>query len=139
VSRDVEDKETTRRSMMRYIRFGMTSLCFFITTACGDDTSGDGDTTGSGAASSGGSSAGGAGGESTGGSGGEPAGGGGGVGGAGSLPFGADCTDSEECESGVCYPFGMGPKCTVECPPDPADCPGPVKECNNMDPAVCKV
>jgi hypothetical protein len=54
--------------------------------------------------------------------------------------FGATCAGNQDCEMGlICYAFGMGSKCTVECPADPANCPGPTKECNNMTPAVCKV
>lgn len=62
----------------------------------------------------------------------------GGAGGAGSLPDGSDCTTNEQCESGLCYPFSNGSKCTIECPPNPDDCPAG-EGCNNMSPAVCKV
>lgn len=122
---------------MRRTTLFVAIVAVIATTGCGDDT-GDGGTTGAGNASNGGQ---GAGGEATGGGGAGGTGNGGeGAGGAsGLLPFGADCTEDEECETGLCYPFGMGPKCSVLCPPDPADCPGPLKECNNMDPAACKV
>lgn len=116
--------------MKAAIMFVTTSV-ILATAGCGDDTGDGGSTTGAGGQGSGGEAAGG-----TGGTGGT---GTGGIGGGGLLPFGADCTDNEECESGLCYPFGMGPKCTVECPADPEDCPGPLKECNNMAPAACKV
>ena len=36
------------------------------------------------------------------------------------------------------FPFGMGPKCTIPCPADPADCPNNGAGCNNMTPSYCK-
>ena len=90
---------------------------------------------GAGGANAGGADTGGAG-AATGGGGAST--GGGGSGGAPGLPFGAPCTDNSECASMLCYAFGMGSKCTIPCPPDPADCPNGGKGCNAMAPAVCK-
>ncbi len=57
--------------------------------------------------------------------------------------FGSDCTMSDTCcdaagETGICYAFGMGTKCTIPCPMDPGDCPNNGAGCNNMDPSYCK-
>ena len=62
----------------------------------------------------------------------------GGHAGGGLLPFGAPCADDEECESGLCYPFGNGPRCTIPCPANPDDCPNGGLGCNGMTPSVCK-
>src|SRR5689334_19562818 len=43
-------------------------------------------------------------------------GGSGGAGGAEKLPFMAECTTNEECETGLCYDFNAkGPHCTQSC------------------------
>lgn len=59
------------------------------------------------------------------------------------LMFGADCTTGDTCcdvsgTPGVCFAFGMGSKCTIPCPADPADCPNNGAGCNMMQPAHCK-
>lgn len=59
------------------------------------------------------------------------------------LMFGADCTTGDTCcdvggTPGECYTFGMGSKCTIPCPADPADCPNNGAGCNMMTPAYCK-
>lgn len=59
------------------------------------------------------------------------------------LMFGADCTTGDTCcdvggTPGECYAFGMGSKCTIPCPADPADCPNNGAGCNMMTPAYCK-
>ncbi len=41
-------------------------------------------------------------------------------------------------QTGECYAFGMGPKCTIPCPPDPMDCPNNGAGCNQMTPAMCQ-
>jgi hypothetical protein len=114
---------------------GCFTLClvtsaFTLLVACGDSTGGSGS---SGGGSGGGESTGSNSTDASSSASGTTTGGGGGL-----LGFGETCAEDEECESGLCYPFGMGAKCTVECPADPADCPGETKECNNMEPAACK-
>lgn len=47
------------------------------------------------------------------------------------------CCD-EAGQTGECYTFGMGPKCTIPCPPNPADCPNNGLGCNAMNPSVCR-
>jgi hypothetical protein len=69
---------------------------------------------------------------------------GGGMGGAGQcLAFGSLCTAADTCcdaagATGECFAFGMGARCTIPCPADPADCPNMGEGCNNMTPAYCK-
>lgn len=58
--------------------------------------------------------------------------------GTGDGLFGDPCECDEQCESDLCFPFGMGSRCTIPCPADPADCPNMGAGCNNMTPAVCK-
>lgn len=123
--------------------------------ACGDDSSsggagGDGGSGGSGAGTTdgGGGSTSDGGAPNTGGgpSGGSNAGGGdaGGGGGGACVEFGTTCDEGNDTccdyagETGVCFPFGMGPKCTIPCPADPADCPNNGAGCNNMTPSYCK-
>lgn len=73
------------------------------------------------------------------------AGGGGeaGTGGAGMcLMFGATCTSGDTCcdaagETGECFTFGMGARCTIPCPANPDDCPAG-QGCNNQNPPKCK-
>jgi hypothetical protein len=63
-------------------------------------------------------------------------GGDGGAGGSGKLPFMAECTTDQECETGLCYPFNAkGPHCSKSCSAD-GDCPPPSPGCSNM--GVCK-
>ena len=57
------------------------------------------------------------------------------------LMFGSECEMTDICcdaagETGQCYAFGRGPKCTIPCPANPDDCPNGGLGCNNMDPAV---
>ena len=59
------------------------------------------------------------------------------------LMFGSECEMTDICcdaagETGQCYAFGMGPKCTIPCPANPDDCPNGGLGCNNMDPPVCR-
>ena len=58
---------------------------------------------------------------------------------AGKLPLFATCTASEECDSGLCFEFGMGQRiCTRPCTAATAatDCPPPSPGCNNK--GVCR-
>jgi hypothetical protein len=50
---------------------------------------------------------------------------------------GDTCCDAAG-QTGQCYAFGMGSKCTIPCPANPADCPNNGAGCNTMMPAVCK-
>lgn len=93
--------------------------------ACGDDTS---DTGGDGGSSTTSTTATGMGSTSNGGQ---------------CLAFGADCTTGDTCcavgaTPGECFAFGMGSKCTIPCPADPADCPNNGAGCNMMMPTYCK-
>jgi hypothetical protein len=123
--------------------------------ACGDDettTTSSGNDGGNGATGGGGDDSGGGGSgaqggggapQGGGGSGGAPQGGGG-AGGAMCVEFAAACTQADSCcdyagETGQCYQFGMGDKCSIPCPPDPMDCPNNGLGCNNMNPPLCKV
>jgi hypothetical protein len=112
---------------------------------CADETgtsAGSGTTsTGSGGNSAGGNSAGGnsAGGNSAGGN----SAGGNNAGGNMCLDFAALCTNTDVCcdfagETGQCFPFGMGSRCTIPCPADPNECPNNGAGCNNQNPPVCK-
>jgi hypothetical protein len=105
----------------------VTGLCF-LSAACGDDTSdgGGGDTTTTSTTATTGTGTG-----SSTSSGGQ------------CLMFGADCTTGDTCcavgsTPGECYAFGMGSKCTIPCPANPADCPNNGQGCNSMTPAYCK-
>ncbi len=129
------------------LRTSTIASCFAsalaLLSGCGDDTGGAGG--GSGGSGAGGSDVTASSGSGNGSGNGSGTGSGTGSGstastgeGGGLLAFGSACTSDGECESGLCYVFGMGSKCTVPCPADPADCPGDTKECNNMDPAACK-
>ncbi len=114
-----------------------------VAAACGDDegSGGAGGTetgTGSGTTTSDGGD--GTGGDGTGGGG----TGGDGTGGGACLMFGASCAVGvDTCcdaagETGECFAFGMGARCTIPCPADPADCPNNGAGCNNMNPSYCK-
>ena len=107
--------------------------------ACGDSETTDGSGGSGNTASDGGS----------GGTAGSPGTGGDGSGGDGSggspmcLPFGSTCSASDTCcdvagETGECFAFGMGDRCTIPCPANPADCPAG-QGCNNQSPPKCKV
>jgi hypothetical protein len=123
-----------------------------VVAACGDDettkvsTTTTTTTTSTGANGGGGATGGGGSGgapDGGGGSGGAPVGGGGAGGGA-CLAFGSDCAPSDTCcdvagETGQCYSFGMGDKCTIPCPANEEDCPNNGLGCNNMTPSVCRV
>lgn len=67
-----------------------------------------------------------------------------GTGGGACLMFAASCVvGTDTCcdvagETGECFAFGMGSRCTIPCPADPADCPNNGEGCNNMTPAYCK-
>ncbi len=112
-------------------------LLAFTAVACGDDTGdgsgggGDGSGSGNGSGSGSGNGSGSTGAATT------TSTTGGGEGG-GLRAFGEPCSEDAGCESDLCFAFGMGSKCTVPCPADPADCPGTTKECNNQEPPVCK-
>lgn len=59
------------------------------------------------------------------------------------LAFGDSCGANDTCcdaagVTGECYPFGMGPRCSIPCPANPADCPNEGQGCNAMSPAYCK-
>jgi len=143
---------------MRNLLYPFLLLTVGSLIACGDDDGGS-DGSGSGASASGGSgnAGGGSGGTSTGGgsatggagtgatggnviggSSGGHIGGGGGAGGGGLLPDGDTCVMDDDCESGLCFEFGQGFRCTILCPADPDDCPAG-QGCNNKNPPVCKV
>jgi hypothetical protein len=123
----------------------IVALGLLITVACGDSGSsgGGGSTTDGG----GGSTTDGGGGSTTDGGGGAAGGttadGGGGA--AACLDFAATCDEATDtcCDvagtPGECVAFGMGPKCSIPCPADPADCPNNGAGCNNMSPSYCKV
>jgi len=106
--------------------------------ACGDDTSNAGGSGGAGGEPGNGGAG------ATGAAGGAGAAGAtGGAGGGECLAFASDCGAGDSCcdaagETGECYPFGMGSKCSIPCPADPADCPNGGEGCNTMDPAYCK-
>lgn len=134
--------------MMRLLWMVGCGGLLLATAACGDDGGDDG-SGGSGGSATGTSTGtatgtggdGGAGGDATGGggTGGDGTGGGGGSCiGTGELTFGEACECDDQCESSLCYPFGMGSRCTIPCPTNPDDCPNMGEGCNNMDPAVCK-
>ena len=112
------------------------------TSGTGGDTSAGGGSTG-GNGHTGGQSAGGQGaGGGHGGTAGSAAGGAGG--GATCTPFGAACVQGVDLccdavgQAGECFAFGQGDKCTILCPPNPADCPNNGAGCNNQNPARCK-
>ncbi|MEQ9320230.1 MAG: hypothetical protein RIF41_13780, partial [Polyangiaceae bacterium] len=86
--------------------------------ACGDD-GGDG----AGGGGDGGASTGTQTGTAGGGEGGNGGAGGSSCTGTGDLMFGDSCQCDDQCESGLCFAFGMGSRCTIPCPTDPADCP----------------
>ncbi len=59
------------------------------------------------------------------------------------IAFGEACTMGDTCcavgaTPGECFAFGMGPRCTIPCPPDPNDCPNNGAGCNTMNPPYCK-
>jgi hypothetical protein len=55
---------------------------------------------------------------------------------AGLLPFMSECTEDEQCDTGLCYPFNQGPAlCSHSCTLD-TDCEAPSTGCNNN--GVCK-
>lgn len=58
---------------------------------------------------------------------------------AGKLSLFSPCTTNEECDSGLCFEFGMGQRiCTKPCTAATAatDCPAPSPGCNNK--GVCR-
>lgn len=61
----------------------------------------------------------------------------GGQGGADALlPFMAECTDSSQCATGLCFAYSSkGSHCTVNCADD-TQCPSPSPGCNNA--GFCK-
>ena len=117
-----------------------------LLVACSDDDTDTTTTTGTGGSPGTGGSGGapGTGGSaaSTGGMTGSGAMGGGGA--AACTEFGLTCdTGTTTCcdyagETGLCFAFGMGNRCTIPCPADPAMCPNNGAGCNNMTPSYCK-
>jgi hypothetical protein len=63
---------------------------------------------------------------------------GGGGGSTGGAAFGCACVIEEDCAEGlICYPYGMGDRCTAFC--EDGVCPIDASAgCNNMSPAACK-
>jgi hypothetical protein len=56
--------------------------------------------------------------------------------GPGQLPYMAECTQNEQCETELCFNFNnKGPHCTHECQ-TAGDCEAPSPGCNGM--GVCK-
>lgn len=52
------------------------------------------------------------------------------------LPFMAECTADEQCETGLCFTYNMGPSlCSHSCTTDD-DCEDPSPGCNGM--GICK-
>ena len=52
------------------------------------------------------------------------------------LPFMAECTSDDQCETGLCFLYNMGGQlCTHACTVD-ADCEAPSPGCNGM--GICK-
>ncbi len=124
----------------------IVALGLLVTVACGDSgSSGNGgeNSGGGGATTDGGGPSSGGGGSTTDGGGGATTDGGGGA--AACLDFAASCDAAADtcCDvagtPGECVAFGMGPKCSIPCPADPADCPNNGAGCNNMNPSYCKV
>ena len=56
---------------------------------------------------------------------------------AGLLPFGGECAEDADCESGLCHDFGQGTWCTMACE-DAAECPegSEGQKCNKQQ--VCR-
>jgi hypothetical protein len=112
------------------------AMSTFVFAACSDSETTDG-AGGSGNTTTDGGSGGSVGDGGTGGSVGN-----GGSGGAMCLAFGTTCSAGDTCcdaagETGQCFAFGMGDRCTIPCPANPADCPAG-QGCNNQTPPVCK-
>jgi hypothetical protein len=68
---------------------------------------------------------------------------GGSAGGPQCLAFGETCATGDACcealgTPGECYPYGMGPRCSIPCPPNPGDCPNGGRGCNTESPPFCK-
>lgn len=121
--------------MVRAVWLSIFGLGVLAWGACSDDTGETGEG-GSGATASDGGGGSGA----TGGAGGEATGGGGG---GACVAFAESCAMTDVCcdaagLTGECFAFGMGPRCTIPCPADPADCPNNGAGCNNQTPPYCK-
>ena len=53
------------------------------------------------------------------------------------LPFGSECSEDSQCQSGKCFDFSSkGPHCTIDCPAS-GSCPSPSTGCSGM--GVCKI
>ena len=52
--------------------------------------------------------------------------------------FGDACRADADCSAGRCFTYSQkGKRCTLDCPPDPGDCPNDGAGCNGK--GVCKV